>query len=201
MSRIRARAIWAGVTFSVLLIVAAVGLSIFQQASPKGAYAGAQVSGDQNGATDRLLISNGGDSAVTRIVYFKMESHATGGANTPVASSNYCGSDVSGVLHEATVKLSGTMAGTNPTLSIKWQNSKDNKSTWTDVGTWTTINATVTPASQTNTVADSGAVVLMNANTPVVTPPVVYGDCWRVLYTMAGTDSVAANFSVTGVDK
>lgn len=194
----RVKSVWFGLSIVVLLLSGAFAAAVHQNGNSV-AYAGAQILGDPSTANVRALITTNGNDRVERIVYFKMESHATGGANTPVASSSYCG--LAGMLHEVTVKLSGTMAGTAPTLAIKWQNSKDNKSTWTDVGTWTTINATVTPASQTNTVADSGSIVLMNANTPVVTPPVVYGDCWRALYTMAGTGSVAANFSVIGIDK
>lgn len=194
----RVKSIWFGISVVLLLLTGALALSIHQNGTSV-AYAGAQIIGDPSVSSVRALVTNG-DSKVTRIVYFKMENHGTGGANTPVASSDYCGTAFSGMLHEATVKLSGTMTGTAPTVAIKWQNSKDKGSTWTDVGTWTTINATVTPASQSNTVADSGAVVLMNANTPVVTPPVVYGDCWRALYTMTGTGA-AANFSVTGIDK
>lgn len=194
----RGFAFWGGILTVTLLLIGAVIFS--QVGAPNAAYAGASIVGSRDGASTRALVSVNGDAKVTRIVYFKLEPHATGGANTPVPSANYCGNAFSGMLHEATVKLSGTMSGTAPTVAIKWQNSKDNGTTWTDIGTWTTINATVTPASQTNTVADSGAVVLMNANTPVTTPPVVYGDCWRALYTMTGTNA-AANFSVTGIDK
>jgi hypothetical protein len=155
-------------------------------ARPGDAYAGASVSGQRDGADTRALITVNGSDKVQRIVYFKMENHLTGGANTPVASRAYCG--IAGDLHYAEVKFTGTLTGSAPTLAIKWQNSKDNGDTWSDVGTWTTINATVTPAVQSQTVAD------LRASTAVV-----YGDCWRVTYTQGA--SGAGNFSVIGLDK
>ena len=190
---------YLALVFSLLFVLAVGGVAHFSNQGAD-AYAGAVVSGDPNGAELRAVVSNGTDR-VKHITYFKLESHATGGANTPVASGKVCNSELpSGVYHYANVAFQGTMAGTAPTLAIKWQNSKDGGNTWTDIGTWTTINATVTPASQSNTVADHPEEVLMNANTPVVTPAVVYGDCWRVTYTMTGTGA-AAVFSVTGMEK
>lgn len=189
-------------TFVLLLpfLLSLAGVVAYARlSSPADAYAGASVIGQKEGADARMLISSGGNDRVRRIVYFESGSHATGGANTPVASAKVCG--LAGLYHYAKVAFTGTLAGTDPTLAIKWQNSKDNGSTWSDVGTWTTINATVTPASQEQTVADHGDIVLMNANTPVTTPAVMYGDCWRVTYTMGGTGSVAGNFSVIGAEK
>lgn len=161
------------------------------------AYAGASVDGQQEGSNTRALISSGGDDRVRRVVYFQLENHLTGGANTPVPSAKVC--NLAGVYHYAEVQFTGTLAGSAPTLVIKWQNSMDNGATWTDVGTWTTINATVTPATQKQTVADTGPIVLMNANTPVVTPAVMYGDCWRVTYTMGAAG--AGNFAIIGAEK
>lgn len=181
----RIKNVWFGI--SVALLVLSGALAFASQHNVHDAYAGAQIVGDPSQANARALIAVNGSDKVTRIVYFKMANHITGGANTPVASSPYCG--VAGDLHDAIFKLSGTMAGTTPTLAILWQNSKDDKSSWSNVGTWTTINATVTPASQEQTVAD------LRASTAVA-----YGDCWRVLYTMTGANA-AANFSVTGIDK
>jgi hypothetical protein len=74
---------------------------------------------------------------------------------------------------------------------VKWQNSIDGGTTWTDVGTWTTINATVTPASQSQTVAD------VSNNTTAVS----YGDCWRATYTFGGTGTVTANIGIVGYEK
>lgn len=189
--------------FSLILVlsfflVAAASLTYSHFQPTQSAYAGAEVVGQKDGADARMLISSGGDDRVRRVVYFDTGSHATGGANTPVPSAKVCG--MAGEFHYSEVRLTGTMAGTAPTLAVKWQNSKDNGTTWSDVGTWTTINATVTPATQSNTVADSKAVVLMNANTPVVTPAVMYGDCWRATYTMTGTGA-AANFTIIGAEK
>lgn len=186
-------------TYLVLALLFAFvgGITIFANAQNNAdAYSGVQTTGEQEGANARALVSNGTDR-VRRIVYFKLESHATGGANTPVASGSIC--DLAGTYHYAEVQFTGTLAGAAPTLVIKWQNSKDNGATWTDVGTWTTINATVTPANQKNTLADHPDQVLMNANTPVVTPAVVYGDCWRVTYTQGAAGSGV--FKVIGMDK
>lgn len=185
--------------FSVLLLLSLLGgMAVFAASSSStNVYAGAAVEGSADHATDRLLVSSNGTDRVRRIVYFKMESHATGGANTPVASGSVC--EMAGTYHYAEVKFTGTLTGSAPTLAIKWQNSKDGGTTWTDVGTWTTINATVTPASQTNTVADHGENTIVLANTPVTTPATVYGDCWRATYTMGAGG--AGNFSITGLEK
>ncbi len=109
------------------------------------------------------------------------------GVNTPQASSTYCGlADFE--TFKAQVVLTGTLSGTAPTLAVKWQNSMDGGATWTDVGTWTTINATVTPATQSQTVSD-----VWNNTTAVA-----YGDCWRATYTFGGT-SPTGNFSIRGI--
>lgn len=178
-----------------LMLGGAIGFAALHPAT--NAYAGAAISGNPKGANTRALIVSGGSDKVSRIVYFKLENHLTGGANTPVASGAVCG--MAGLYHYAEVQFTGTLTGSAPTLTIKWQNSKDNKATWTDVGTWTTINATVTPANQKNTVSDHPEEVLMNANTPVVTPAVMYGDCWRVTYTMGAAG--AGNFAIIGAEK
>lgn len=192
----RFKSIWFGLSVVMLLLAGALVFST--HSGGQDAYAGAAVYGDPSQSDTRALISVDGTDKVTRIVYFSSGSHATGGANTPVASSTFC--NIAGTEHKATFRLSGTMAGTAPTLAILWQNSEDKGSNWTSIGTWTTVNATVTPASQSQTFFDQGPIVLMNANTPVTTPAVAYGDCWRVLYTMTGTGA-AANFSVSGIDK
>lgn len=178
-----------------LILGGAIGLAALNPST--NAYAGAAISGNKNGADTRALITSGGSDKVSRIVYFKLENHLTGGANTPVASGAVCG--MAGIYHYAEVQFTGTLTGSAPTLAIKWQNSKDNQATWTDVGTWTTINATVTPATQKQTVSDHPEEVLMNANTPVVTPAVMYGDCWRVTYTMGAAG--AGNFAIIGAEK
>lgn len=178
-----------------LMLGGAIGFAALHPTTD--AYAGAAVSGNPDGSSARALITSGGSDRVSRIVYFKLENHLTGGANTPVASGKVC--DMAGVYHYAEVQFTGTLAGAAPTLAIKWQNSKDNGATWTDVGTWTTINATVTPANQKQTVSDHPEEVLMNANTPVVTPAVMYGDCWRATYTMGAAG--AGNFAIIGAEK
>jgi hypothetical protein len=86
------------------------------------------------------------------------------------------------------VTISGTMTGTNPTDALVLQHSIDHgTSVAGNVTSFTTINATVTPAVQTDT-RISGVVI---ANTPVA-----YGRCWRVVWTAGGTGSPALNFAV-----
>ena len=172
---------------AALVLLTAVGAITYLSLAPSSDRAIASL-GNPNGADYRVLVNSGGSDRVKRIIYFKSESHASGGANTPVVSGTVC--DMAGMLHQAEVKLSGTLAGTNPTLAIKWQNSKDGGATWSDVGTWTTINATVTPASQNQVVSD------IMASTAVV-----YGDCWRATYTFTGTGNPSGVFSVTGIEK
>lgn len=176
-----------GITLALcwLLIATLAGTASFRPAPD--ALAGAEVVGNPNGAAVRALIGNE-DGTVKRIVYVAPTTY-TMANTTPVASDPYCGG--SWILHKAEVRLTGTMTGTNPTLAVKWQNSMDGGVTWTDVGTWTTINATVTPAVQTQTVAD----VFNN------TTAVAYGDCWRATYAFGGTGTVTANFGITGLEK
>lgn len=183
--------------FALLVAGGGVGLRFFTDQAD--AYAGAEVVGNPEGASYRALISSGGTDRVNRIIYFAAGQKTPVAANTPIVSGTLC--DQAGNYHWAKVTLSGTLTGTNPTAAVKWQNSKDNGATWTDVGTWTTINATVTPASQEQTVADHGDIVLMNANTPVTTPAVVYGDCWRASITFGGTGAIGGNIAIIGLEK
>lgn len=176
---------WGIFALSLLLILGG-GLAYAQLAPVRDAYAGAEIVGNPEGADVRALIQQGG--SVQRIVYFDAGVR-TMANTTPVVSNPFCG--VGGFdLHRADVVLTGTMAGTNPTLTILWQNSIDGTN-WTSVGTWTQINATVTPASQSQVVSD-----VYNATTAVA-----YGDCWRASYTFGGTGTVTANISIKGVAK
>jgi len=172
---------WLTYTLIALLLVGSLGIALARQAE-----AGPEIVGNPDGAETRALITDG--ESVRRIVYFAGGSKTMVGANTPVASDPECG--LYGNLHKAEVQLTGGMGGTNPTLAIKWQNSIDGGTTWTDVGTWTAINATVTPQTQTQTVADLAA-----------STAVAFGDCWRATYVFGGTGTVTANFSVTGLEK
>lgn len=173
---------YLSITLLVMFALMAGGFLFMDRAD-----AGPEVVGNPDGASFRALVAEG--DRVDRIVYVSSGAKTMAGADTPVAGDPKCG--IAGTLHEAEVRLTGTMTGTAPTLAIKWQNSMDGGSTWTDVGTWTTINATVTPAVQNQTVAD-----IFNATTAVA-----YGDCWRVTYTFGGTGTVTANFSVNGLSK
>jgi hypothetical protein len=153
----------------------------------RDAFAGAEIVGNPNGSTVRALVGKN-DGSVQRVVYVSQAAY-TMADTTPVASQAQCFPGYT--LHKAQVVLSGTMSGTAPTLAVKWQNSIDGGTTWTDVGTWTTINATVTPASQSQTVAD------VSNNTTAVS----YGDCWRATYTFGGTGTVTANIGIVGYEK
>lgn len=148
--------------------------------------AGPVIIGDPEGAQSRAIFAD--NNRVVRIEYFASGAKTMVGANTPVASNAFCG--LNGNLHKAEVQFVGTMSGTAPTLAVKWQNSIDGVN-WTDVGTWTTINATVTPATQSQTVGD-----ISNAATSVA-----YGDCWRATYVFGGSGTVTADFSIKGIEK
>lgn len=173
------------VTFLLLVafVVSIGGMAML--GGTKDAYAGLEVVGNSSGQTHRAIVDQGG---YKRIVYFPVAAYTMAGANTPVASSTFCGLGAEEVF-SAQVQFTGTMAGTAPTLTILWQNSVDGGTTWTSVGTWTTINATVTPATQNQTVSE----VYNN------TTAVAYGDCWRATYSEGGTGTVVANFSMYGL--
>lgn len=186
------------------LLVVAMVLSfslgaIFYQSftATTSAFPGAQVTGDASSANFRALVASNGTDRVKQIIYFKLEAHNTGGVNTPVASGAVCG--MAGKFHYAEVKFQGTLTGAAPTLVIKWQNSKDGGTTWTDIGTWTAINATTTPATQSQTVGDIIANPYFNGTTTVNSTTTAYGDCWRATYTMGAAG--IGTFSITGFEK
>lgn len=168
-------------TVVLALALLFVGLAQFGGAP---ASAEPEIVGNPEGAVTRALIRE--NETVKRIVYVAGGTK-TMANTTPVTSDAFCGNF--GTLHRADVVLNGGMAGTNPTLTILWQNSIDGV-TWNNVGTWTQINATVTPQSQSQAV---GEVQATAAN--------VYGDCWRVQYTFGGTGTVTADFKIIGVEK
>lgn len=171
------------VAFLALLAIGVPTMAHFHTVS-----AGPEIVGNPDGSTLRALMAPA-SGKVSRIVYVAPGAK-TMSNTTPVASDAQCGRG-GYTVHRADVVLSGTMTGTAPTLAIKWQQSFDGGTNWIDVGTWTTINATVTPASQSQTVSD-----IYNATTAVAT-----GDCWRAVYTFGGTGTVTANFSITGYSK
>ena len=185
--RRRILSFWGIFALSLALILGGM-LAYVQVAPTHDAYAGAAIVGNPDGAEYRALIAPQGGK-VERIVYV-----ATGAKTmadtTPVVGNTVCGIGAY-TLYRADVILTGTMAGTNPTLTILWQNSIDGGTNWVSVGTWTTINATVTPASQSQVVSD-----VYNATTAVA-----FGDCWRTTHTFGGTGTVVANFSINGYAK
>jgi hypothetical protein len=171
---------------TLLVLIALTGVTVVRSGS-RDAFAGAEIVGNPQGSTVRALVGKN-DGSVQRVVYVAQAAY-TMSDTTPVAGQAQCFPGYT--LHKAQVVLVGTMSGTAPTLAVKWQNSIDGGTTWTDVGTWTTINATVTPASQSQTVAD------VSNNTTAVS----YGDCWRATYTFGGTGTVVANIGIAGYEK
>lgn len=188
----RARIFSKAAMFVVALAVVLGGLVAWNQlAAPASALDGAEIVGNPHGATTRALLAPQPNSKVKRVVYFAAGLQTpVGGTTTPVVSDTQCGQGAFSV-YRLDAYLVGTMTGTAPTLTILWQNSIDGGTTWVNVGTWTTINATVTPATQSQVVSD-----ISNATTAVA-----YGDCWRVTKTYGGTGSVGANVKIVGFDK
>lgn len=92
----------------------------------------------------------------------------------------------------ARLTLTGTLTGTNPVFTAVLQSSDDNGVTWTAVGSaFAAINATTTPTGgkERITFADTAG---GGINTPVV-----WGDCFRIQYTFAGSSTVVANVDVS----
>lgn len=113
---------------------------------------------------------------------------------TPVNGDKVC---VNGdpALFAAQLTLTGTMTGTNPVVTIVLQNSIDDGLTWRNVGSaFAAINATVTPSAGQEQVTFSDQAGAINTAT-------VYGDCFRVRYTWAGTGTVTANVGVRLISK
>lgn len=182
--------------FVLTLVLGAGGATAYaRMAEPSHVeFAGASIVGEPKGATDRALFVDQSGSSVKRVVFFAagMQTPAVG-ANTPVVSSSFCGF-AARTLFRADAYVVGTMAGTNPTLDIKWQHSIDGGTTWINVGTWTQLTNTsiTTPAnvSQSQVVSD-----VWNNTTAVA-----YGDCWRATKTYTGTGP-GANVEVAGMAK
>lgn len=175
---------WVGIAIVAMMFGGLIGVANFTN----DAKAGPEIVGNPNGATSRVLMAPAANGTVKRIVYFSGVLTPVG-LNTPISSSPTCGIG-NASLYRADVVLTGTMTGTNPTAALLWQNSIDGGTTWNNVGTWTTINATVTPPSQSQTVADL-----------VASTAVAYGDCWRYQVTFGGTGSVGANLRIIGFAK
>lgn len=170
----------------VMLSIGAVGSGEFVH----HAQAGPQVVGNPKGSTVRYLVADGNNDGGYKQIVYVAAGAKTMANTTPVTSDTFCGVG-NRELFTAKVALVGTMGGTNPTLTILWQQSMDGGTTWENVGTWTQINATVTPAVQTNSVSD-----IWNNTTAVA-----YGDCWRASYQFGGTGTVTANISIIGADQ
>lgn len=98
------------------------------------------------------------------------------GANTPVVGAWTCISSNYDQFGFQLVGPVGTMTGTGPTLAVSIDNSIDRGTSVAYNIAFTTINATVTPASEYKAFAD---VALSTA--------VTTGECWRARYTAGGT--------------
>jgi hypothetical protein len=108
---------------------------------------------------------------------------------TPVSGSAIC-IDGDPNRFAAQLTLTGTMAGTAPTLAVVLQHSIDGGTTWITLNTFTTINATVTPANQ----------YVQWADVPASTA-IVFGDCYRYQYTFGGSAGVAVNIAMAMLAK
>ncbi len=92
----------------------------------------------------------------------------------------------------ARLTLTGTMAGTNPVVTNVLQSSDDGGTTWTAVGSaFAAINSTVTPS------AGKERITFADTEAGGVNTPVIYGECFRVQTTWAGTGTVTANFGIS----
>jgi Tfp pilus assembly protein PilV len=162
----------------VLVIVGSLGVAQYRAANagpaqPQEQWAIAAI--DDNGHVDhRVLLS-----AESR----------TMADTTPVNGSTVC---IEGDADQfaAQLTLSGTMAGTAPTLDVVLQHSIDGGTNWITVNDFTDINATVTPASQYVSWSDVPA-----------STAVTFGDCYRARYTFGGTGTVTANVGVALIAK
>lgn len=188
----------------LVFTLALVGLSGYAKLStsqPVDAAAGAVVVGGMDSGNVRAILAPT-NTEPKKVIYFDGVVNPSGGTTTPVVSRVSCGWTEQ-TAFRADAYLTGTMTGTAPTAAIKWQYSLDangNNPHWIDVGTWTTINATVTPASQTNLVYEHD-VVIVPITTPQVTPAALYGDCWRAVVTFSGTGAVGANLTIVQYGK
>lgn len=193
---------WATLaTFLVVLAILLGGLTAYARVAPTyhaDAAAGAQVVGSLDTGNVRAVLAPT-NSQPKRVIYFDGVVRPTGGTTTPVVSRESCGWNEQ-TAFRMDAYLSGTMTGTNPTAAILWEYSLDEGDTWISVGTWTTINATVTPASQSNIVYDHDTVVVP-ITTPQVTPATLYGDCWRAVVTFGGTGAVGATLTLVQYGK
>ena len=128
-------------------------------------------------ATHRIVMQDG---EAREVVYLEQVAvSATGSGSAVCGLGKYD-------LHSFQLKLVGTPAGTNPTFAFVMQHSIDGGTTWHTAYTFTQVNATVTPSSQLASVADVKATA---AN--------AYGDCFRINYTLGGTNP-SATFEVVG---
>lgn len=186
----------------LIFMLALAGMTGYARVAPTqtvDAAAGAKVVGGLDSGNVRAILAptNGQGK---RVIYFNGVVTPSGGTTTPVVARASCGWSEQ-TAFRADAYLTGTMTGTNPTAAIKWQYSLDagkvgaSAAHWIDVGTWTTINATVTPASQSNIVY-SHDTVIVPITTPQVTPAALYGDCWRAEVTFGGTGAVGANLTI-----
>lgn len=160
---------WFSFALIALLMVATIGLSLADRTDAAPV---------PENATHRIVMQDGG---AREVVYLEQVAVSATGAGSAICGLGRYD------LHSFQLKLVGTPAGTNPIFTFTMQHSIDGGTTWHTAHAFTAINATVTPASQLASVADVKATA---AN--------AYGDCMRISYTVAGTDSPSATFEVVG---
>lgn len=161
----------------MLLLVAGVG------------YANQRAqAGPSDGQDMYRMAAISGDGHVTHSVLLSQEAR-TMPNTTPVAGQTAC---IQGDASQfaAQLVLSGTPAGTAPTLAVVLQHSIDNGLSWNTVHSFTVINATVTPAAQLVSFSDVAA-----------STAITFGDCFRVQYTWGGSGTVVANVGVQMISK
>lgn len=177
-------------TRRVLLYSLVIALMLFASAGyaylTQPATAGPSSSGTQYRAA---AIENG--SVVRSVPLLEKTTYTSTGANTPVASSPVCFQGDPD-LFAARLTLTGTLAGTNPTLTIVLQSSDDGGTTWTNVGSaFAAINATVTPTGGLE------RVTFADSESGGINTPVAFGNCFRTVRTFTGTGSPAGNVGVS----
>lgn len=163
---------YAAIVLALTLVLSFVGMHYNADAGPASdgpAYSVAMI--DSDGTVDHRIL-------------LKAETK-TGANTTPVAGSKVCvAGDADAFV--AALTITGTMTGTNPTLSAVLQESINDGRTWRTVHSFAAINATVTPAGGQEYVSFSDA---------LSSTATVRGDCYRVLYTWGGT-TPGLNFGV-----
>lgn len=137
----------------------------------------------------RLAMIDSDGTVFRSVMIDDADGAATGVASTAVTGEMVC---VAGAADQfaANLTLSGTLTGTNPTLTTVLQHSIDGGDTWSTAHSFTVINATVTPAAQLVSLADVPA-----------STAVTFGDCWRYQYTFGGSGTLSGTINLSFMAK